>query len=137
MVDQIAGGCLCGAVRYESGSPVSGPAYCHCASCRRSSGANAVAWMTVDRHGFRYTRGTPREYASSAPVRRTFCGDCGSTLTYWNRESPNTIDITIATLDEPSEIRPVDHIWMSDAIAWDRPADGLPQHARWRKNPSI
>ena len=136
IVGRIGGACLCGAVRYESGTPVADAAYCHCTSCRRAVGANAVAWTTVNRDGFRYTRGTPREYASSKAVRRGFCGECGSSLTYWNSESPGTIDITVATLDELSGVQPLDHIWMSDAAAWDRPADGLPQYACWRKNPS-
>jgi len=41
------GGCLCGAVRYRMvGAPLSS-AICHCASCRRASGAPTVAWLTV------------------------------------------------------------------------------------------
>ena len=38
-------------------------------------------------------------------------------------------------LDEPSAMAPTDHIWMSDAASWDRPGDGLPQHAGWRSAP--
>jgi len=41
---RLTGRCLCGAVRYECGAPISPAAFCHCESCRRASGAHAVAW---------------------------------------------------------------------------------------------
>lgn len=128
----LTGRCLCGAVRYECGRPVSQAAFCHCESCRRAAGAHVVAWMTVKRDGFRYTQGAPREFASSPPVVRAFCGGCGTPLTYWNKGSADSIDVTVSTLDEPGAIAPTDHIWMEDAIAWDRPADGLRQHQKTR-----
>ena len=40
MEDTMAGGCLCGAVRYTVNGPIQGEiAHCHCTMCRRSSGA--------------------------------------------------------------------------------------------------
>lgn len=121
------GGCLCGALRYECGPPVSPAAFCHCESCRRASGAHVVAWMTVKRASFRVTKGTARQFASSPPVLRQFCEYCGTPVTYWNEASPDTIDVTVATLDSAGAIEPADHIWMNDALKWDHPHDGLPQ----------
>jgi len=123
----LTGGCLCRAVRYECGPPISPPCFCHCESCRRASGAHSVAWATVRKDTFRVTAGALREYASSPPVLRQFCERCGAQITYWNRESPDTIDVTIATLEHPDSVAPVDHIWMQDSVAWDRPNDGKPQ----------
>ena len=41
----ITGGCLCGAVRYESTeSPVNG-GYCHCRMCQKASGGLFTAWV--------------------------------------------------------------------------------------------
>jgi hypothetical protein len=128
----LRGRCLCGAVHYESGPPVSRAAFCHCESCRRASGAHIVAWTTVRRDGYTITRGMPREFGSSPPVRRTFCGDCGTPLTYSHTEAPDTVDVTIATVDDPGAIAPIDHLWMEDAVAWDRPCDGLPQYRTTR-----
>jgi hypothetical protein len=132
MSDTFSGRCLCGAVRYECGAPVVTPCLCHCESCRRASGAHAVAWATVACDTFKVLSGTLRSYASSPPVLRQFCERCGTPLTYWNQGSPETIDITVATLDSPGAMAPVDHIWMEDAVAWDRPQDGLPQFPRSR-----
>ena len=126
------GHCLCGATAYECGAPVIEPSFCHCESCRRAAGAHVVAWMTVKRDSFRITAGSPRSYASSPPVTRQFCEHCGTPLTYSNDQWPDTIDVTIATLDQPNSIQPAAHIWMEDALSWDRPNDGLSLYPRGR-----
>jgi hypothetical protein len=122
-----AGRCLCGAVKYECGEPVSRAALCHCESCRRAAGAHVVAWATVRKADYRITQGTPRSYASTAPVIRTFCECCGTQLTYWHQDAAEFIDVTLGSLDDPGAIVPSDHLWMEDSAAWDRPKDGLPQ----------
>jgi hypothetical protein len=70
-------------------------------------------------------------------VRRGFCARCGTPLTYWSAKRPDEIDLTIATLDAPDAIAPVDHVWMSDALVWDRPADELPKHLHSRGSDPI
>lgn len=133
MIESLhSGGCLCGAVRYECGAPLIDPTYCHCVSCRRAAGAHVVAWITVARATLRIVQGAPAHYRSSEHVTRGFCSRCGTPLTYWHDGRPNTIDVTASTLDQPQLLQPVDHIWMEDALAWDRPADGLPQFPRGR-----
>lgn len=134
MSEILSGRCFCGAVRYQCAEPVIPACYCHCESCRRASGAHAVAWATVPRGSFRVIKGTLRSYASSPPVLRQYCDKCGSPLTYSNQSQPDTIDITVATLDFPDRVAPVDHIWMEDAPSWDRPQDGLPQFPRSRQD---
>jgi hypothetical protein len=128
----LTGRCLCGAVTYECGPPLIAPCFCHCESCRRASGSPAVAWVTVARDTFHIISGSVRSYASSPPVLRQFCLCCGTPITYCNEQWPDTIDITIATLDTPDSIQPTEHIWMEDAVSWDRPNDGLSQFARAR-----
>lgn len=88
--------------------------------------------MTVSLASFRFTGGTPAQYASSPPVIRQFCARCGSQITYWHEKAPDTIDVTVATLDRPGMIPPADHIWMSDAVAWDQITDGRPAHPAGR-----
>jgi len=131
----FTGRCLCSAVRYQCGAPVAPACFCHCESCRRASGAHAVAWATVPLDTFRVTSGKLRSFASSPPVLRQFCEHCGTPITYFNKGSPETIDITVATLDSPNAMPPADHLWMEDAPLWDRPQDGLPQFRRSRQEP--
>lgn len=132
MIDILTGRCLCGATRYQSGPSLCAPTLCHCESCRRASGAHAVGWLTVGSGDFKYTGAQPHEFESSPGVLRAFCGQCGTPLTYTNAQRPAEVDITIGSLDQPALTVPVDHVWMEDAVTWDRPADGLPQHPRGR-----
>jgi hypothetical protein len=132
MSGTYTGRCLCGSVRYQCGAPVIPPCFCHCESCRRAAGAHVVAWATVPRGTFQVIAGVLRSYASSPPVLRQFCERCGTPITYWNQDSPDTIDVTVATLDSPDAVTPVDHIWMEDAVTWDSPQDGRPQFPRSR-----
>jgi len=123
-----AGGCLCGAVRYEVSGPARHLCYCHCASCRRAAGSPAVAWGTFDRDAFRVTRGTIAEFRSSKPVRRGFCAACGACLTYRHEAHADEIDVTLATLDEAAQLAPEMHVWVTDKLPWVKIEDGLPQH---------
>jgi len=137
MNESLTGRCLCGAVRYRCPAPIASPTLCHCESCRRASGAHVVAWLTVALAALEFTAGEPVIYQSSAKVRRGFCGRCGTPLTYWTAKRGGEIDLTIATLDAPNGVVPIDHVWMSDALAWDHPADGLPEHPHSRGADSL
>ena len=121
------GGCLCGAVRYAlRGEPTNGNSLCHCMTCRRAAGAPAMAWGTWRRADFTWTRGRPVEFRSSPPVLRSFCGACGSALTYANEREPETLDVTIGSLDDPESMALEDHIWTSEGLSWMQVDDGRP-----------
>jgi hypothetical protein len=130
--DTLTGGCLCGAVRYQTGPQILPATICHCRSCRLAAGANAVGLYTVEKNSIIFTRGRPVEYRSSPKVLRGFCGSCGTALTYWEADFPTEFSLTIASLDDPGLAVPADHTWMAHAVAWDRPMDHLPQHPRDR-----
>jgi hypothetical protein len=112
------GGCFCGAVRYRvTGEPLySG--ICHCHSCRRISGAPAVAWVTFPRDQFEFLQGDPTLLHSTAAVVRRFCGACGSPLTYETTDHLGSLDVTTATLDEPNLYPPKTESWMEDKLTW-------------------
>ena len=61
---------MCGAVRYSATAKPANSMVCHCQSCRRSAASPVVAWVTFAKSEFRFTRGTPQEYESSAKVKR-------------------------------------------------------------------
>jgi hypothetical protein len=124
--DFVQGGCFCRKVRYEVRGPTENSMVCHCESCRRVAGAPVVAWLTFPVERFLFTKGKPVEFRSSAPVTRSFCGDCGTPLTYRNERHPGTVDITTASLDRPDAYPPTHHSWLSDDVAWVRFGDGLP-----------
>jgi hypothetical protein len=118
MIDAIEGGCLCAAIRYRiTGVPVA-QGLCHCKSCRLASGAPSVAWVVVRYTDFNVVSGRPSNFRSSPDVTRTFCGTCGTPLTYRHDESLDTIDVTTATLDRPEQFPPTREIWIEHKIPW-------------------
>ena len=66
---------------------------------------------------------------------RTFCGRCGTSLTY-EQTAEDSIDITIVTLDDPGSLTPTCHIWVSDKLPWVNISHGLPAYPGWRTTKS-
>jgi hypothetical protein len=126
MMPTIEGGCLCGQVRYcLRGAPLSSGT-CQCRTCRKASAAAIVPWIRVDAERFAFTAGRPVEFESSPEVTRTFCGRCGTPLTYRTASYAGTIDVTTCSLDDPEAFPPLGHVWTSHRLSWVRLGDGLP-----------
>jgi hypothetical protein len=121
-----AGGCLCGAVRYELLGKLRPVVACHCSQCRRTSGHYVAATgVRHDRLRFLEQRGL-KWYRSSPTARRGFCGECGSTL-FWAPDDQSRFAVMAGTLDKPTGLQLVMHIFVDDAGDYYRIADGLPQ----------
>jgi hypothetical protein len=125
---------MCGAVRYELKSEPLEAGWCHCRTCQLFSGAPAMAFFGVPAGDFSWTRGEPRWIRSSNFASRGFCADCGSSLQVRTDFQPDTVDVTITTLDEPDAIRPEFHIFFGSKVGWFEPGDNLPRHDRFRPN---
>ena len=128
----MQGGCACGAVRYAVDGKPTGSGICHCVSCRRTASAPRLAFVGVPSIGFRFTRGIPVDYRSSPGVTRTFCGTCGSPLTYRRDDAPTRLDVFTVSLDQPNAVPPTFHVWVSEALEWDELAGELPTYPRTR-----
>ena len=127
MIDTYSGGCHCGRLRYTFQALLQDIAHCHCAICRRTSGGIVTTWLTVPAQSFRWRSGEPAAYASSSSCTRYFCGHCGCHLTLFTTLSPDSLDITVASLDQP-QLAPADrHIWVSSRLPWLRLDPHLPQ----------
>ncbi len=130
---EAQGGCLCGAVRYSvSGQPCH-LTHCHCTLCRRASGAAFVTWFSVPSEGLRMTRGEPVRYRSSPLAVRSFCGRCGTQLTFQRDDTPSEVDVTVCSLDAPEALSPEDHTYVRSRLRWVMLSDGLPQHSAVRE----
>ena len=57
-------------------------------------------------------------FASSASCTRYFCADCGAHLALLTSLSPDTLDVTVATLDKPEQAPADRHIWVSSRLSW-------------------
>lgn len=112
-----SGGCQCGAVRFHAES-LGRASLCHCRMCQKAFGAFYGPY--VDAEGFAWTRGQPKYFQSSNLIKRGFCGDCGTQLSF---ESPRwTINIAIGAFDHPEKIVPALQIGLDTKLPY---VDGL------------
>lgn len=120
------GGCHCGAVRYRVAGALEDVAHCHCSVCRGVTGGLLVTWATVRCDDFQWLQGTPQRYDSSASCVRYFCSRCGAHMALTTDLSPESIDITLTTLDAPERVRPNRHIWTESRLPWLHLDEQLP-----------
>ncbi len=125
-----AGGCLCGAVRYEVRGPLREILVCHCVECRHWAGR---AWAAtgarledfVVEGDVTWRRSPNSEWSAD----RGNCARCGSCL-FWRAENGQNMAIGAGTLDEPSGFRIAAHIWVEQGADWDAPPAGMAAYPR-------
>ena len=78
----MTGGCMCGAVRYETTGESFGVSHCHCHSCRKHNGAAVVTLVGFKADQVTFSGDERKVYESSPGVGRAFCSNCGTPLTW-------------------------------------------------------
>jgi hypothetical protein len=129
----LRGGCFCGWIRYETAAEPFDQTNCHCSICRRTTGGTFVSWFSVRKADFHVLSGHPARFESSEHGSRTFCPRCGTQLTFESTRSPEEIDITTTSLDDPEQVPPRDHTRTSSQIGWLKPGDDLPRFREARE----
>jgi hypothetical protein len=107
-----SGGCQCGAIRFRA-SRFGRSSICHCRMCQKAFGGIFGALVTA--HDLEWTRGNPRRFASSNRVRRGFCAECGTPLTF---EPGGPIEIAVGAFDDPNVVRPTIQLNPSDKVTF-------------------
>jgi hypothetical protein len=126
-MDQLAGGCLCGDVRFvATGSPYR-VGLCHCLDCRKHHGAlfHASAIFpaeTVTVHG------ETRDFAG-----RHFCPRCGSSVF---ARTGDEVEVSVGALDEIDRFRPTYELWTVRRESWLPPFPGMKGYERDRDDSS-
>ena len=127
--EAVRGGCLCGAVAYETPRPVAGAiVLCHCSRCRRARAAAHNANVFVELERFRWLRGEDKIEKFKLPeaerFSQAFCRDCGSKLPHVR----NRVVIPAGSLDDDPGIRPALHIFVASKAPWFAICDDLPRY---------
>ena len=91
-----------------------------------------MAFGTVPLADFHLEKGDPSRRRSSSFGERWFCASCGSPLAIRVDFQPDTIDLTLASLDDPGAAAPGFHLWTSSRIPWFDTRDQLPRHEGFR-----
>jgi len=130
---KLEGGCYCGSVRYVAEGEPKLKAQCHCRECQYISGGSPNMFMLMPLEGFRFTKGTPKQFTRSdleGAVTREFCGECGTQLVT-RRPGLRSINLKIGTLDDPAQYgAPQMAIYTVDKQAFHALPEGVPAFER-------
>lgn len=102
--------------------------YCHCADCRRATGAPVTVFVGFDTERISFEAGRPQAYSRHVGVERLFCGGCGSPIGYRDAGLPGELYFYLGVLDEPERYRPQCHAFIGEALTWLLIDDEWPRH---------
>jgi hypothetical protein len=108
MPEAMSGGCACGRVRFMANIDNDDAYLCHCRMCQRATGSVSIAFKSVKRADVTWER-EPDWYDSSAIARRSYCRECGTSLGFQFKDDGETMDLTVASFDDPSRFKPTHH----------------------------
>jgi len=123
------GGCLCRTVKFRLTGKVRGVINCHCGQCVKTHGhyapysgcAKAELEITGREH--------ISWYRASDDARRGFCSKCGSQL-IWEIVDSEFTSIAAGAFDQPSNLKTIGNIFVSDKPDYYEINDGLPSYSQ-------
>ena len=131
MSDSHTGRCLCGKVKYDTGSKPLWVTICYCKFCQRATGSDRMIEPIFELQPFTFIEGEPSVYTlpsegSGQAIHVHFCSECGTKLALTFDRWPDRLGIYVGTLDDPTSISTTaentKHIFTSEA----RPGTILP-----------
>jgi hypothetical protein len=133
MATAIKGGCLCGAVRYESQAEPIMAGHCQCLDCQKDSGTGHASHVMFPKAVVTIS-GPTKEYRSRADsgntVTRSFCTNCGSPIYGTSTGFPDMITVRAGSLDDPGLFKPQMVVYAVRGRAWDGVDPALPRFER-------
>lgn len=140
MSEPYHGSCLCGVVRFEVDEFLPQVAHCHCTMCRKFHGASYATIAGVPRSKFRWVAGEDalKGYTAENGTTRTFCGHCGSSLTFSSPRAPqDVVEISLGTMDDDVPVEPSAHIFVASGANWTMLHDELPRYEAGRDSAKV
>lgn len=108
-MDEISGGCLCGAVRIAARGRPDRVGICHCLDCRKHHGALFYAAAMFPAEAVTVT-GETRDWKG-----RHFCPRCGSSVF---ARSDGDVELHLGALDAPNQFAPDHECWTVRREGW-------------------
>ncbi len=108
-MQELTGGCLCGAVRFVAKGEPYRVGLCHCLDCRKHHGALFHASAIFPEDAVTVT-GETGAYAG-----RFFCPRCGSSVL---SKSDDEIELNLGSLDAPDQLQPTYELWTRRRESW-------------------
>lgn len=136
MTKNYAGGCACGAIRFEMrGEPIF-ENHCQCRDCQKRSGTGHGSYLTFARRADMTIVGEAKSWRVAADSGNekihAFCPTCGVPVYLTFAAAPDLIAIHAGSLDDPGRFTPRVVTYSGRAHAWDamdaslRTFEGMP-----------
>ena len=126
MEEQIQGGCACGNVRYTATVRDQEAYLCHCRMCQKATGSVSIAFKNFKEAEVHWN-GEPAWFDSSPIAVRPYCRDCGTSLGFKFKEGSENMDLTVASMDDPSPYKPKHHFGAESIHRNWLNTEGLPE----------
>ena len=122
-----SGACFCGGITAEAHGEPFWICYDHDDDCRRAIGGPLTIWIGYRPNQFRLTHGNPKSYSKTKGVVRTFCPECGTSISYMDEGTSDELYLSIGFMDNPERFRPQAHAYWQMKLPWIKFADDLPR----------
>ncbi len=117
--------CYCGATQLEVHGAAQTVAMCHCADCKRWTGAPAPAFAAFDPKCVSGLDGNGVQI--NAGVRRWNCNSCGSPLAATFDYLPQQIYLPLGIIENADDLVPQVHCFANRALPWLHMDDDIPK----------
>lgn len=93
-------------------------AYCHCDDCRRATGGPVAAFAAFGEGDLIFEPDEGKQVSVTPGATRTFCENCGSSLTGRYAYLADQVYVAIGVIDQADDLAPVLHAHEAERLAW-------------------
>ena len=130
----LRGSCLCGSVTYAVRAPFSKFAHCHCARCRKATGAAHASNIYLKPEQLTWIKGEEMvarfDLPSAISFAWWFCRNCGGPVPRVSR-SGRTVVVPAGCLDDDPNEKPKARMFCGSEAPWACGADDVPRYAEY------
>lgn len=128
------GSCFCGAVRAEMISDPFWICFDHDDDCRRAIGTPLTVWVGYRPGQVKFITGQPKSFSKTKGIVRSFCADCGTSISYMDEALNDELYVTIGFLDDPARFEPQAHAYWQMKLPWLHVDDNLPKFDEYSRS---
>ena len=101
---------------------------CHCLACQRRSGSTFAVQARFAADGVKISGASKtwtRTGDEGSVIDFRFCPECGSTVSYVQREIPDVVAIAVGAFADPGFAPPTVSVYEARAHSWTGTPDGV------------
>jgi hypothetical protein len=128
------GSCFCGKIEIDAVGEPFWISWDHDDDCRKAIGSPLTIWIGYRSDQVLYVNGAPKSYSKTPGIVRSFCGDCGTSISYEDQGLPSEVYISIGFMNDPARFEPEAHGYWEQRLPFVQMSDSLPREARYTRH---